>query len=89
MTENPKQAAHRIAHATIRGDWKPEALHTYCDTDGAPLYWRIRARLANGRKWIRPMRLSDEGYELGEPVFPNEKPLYRLHELAATPGAPI
>lgn len=89
MTETPKQAAQRIAKATIRGDWKAEALHTYTSADGTPIYWRIRARLANGEKWIRPMRLTGNGYELGEPEFPTGKPLYRLHELAAHPGAPV
>lgn len=89
MTETPNQAAQRIAKAAIRGDWKPEALHTYTSAEGTPLFWRIRARQSNGVKWIRPMRLSGHGYELGEPEFPVCKPLYRLHELAVHPGAPV
>lgn len=88
MAETPKQAAKRIATAAIRGEWKAEALHTYTSADGTPLYWRVRARLADGQKWIRPMRLHGDAYELGEPEFPAGKPLYRLHELAANPGAP-
>ena len=70
MAETPKQAAKRIAKSSIRGEWKPEALHSYIGEDGAPLYWRIRARLDNGEKWIRPMRPCGHGYELGEPEFP-------------------
>lgn len=89
MIETPKEAAGRLARAAIRGDFKPEALHTYTDENGEPIYWRIRARLADGSKWIRPMRKNGSGCELGEPEFPNGKPLYRLHELAAKPGAPV
>jgi len=89
MTENPKEAARRLARGGIPGDFTPEALHTYTDETGKPLYWRIRARLANGDKWIRPMRMKGHGFELGEPDFTEGKPLYRLHELAAKPGAPV
>jgi len=88
VTETPKQAAGRLARAHIRGDFTPEALHTYTDSNGSPLYWRIRARLPDGQKWIRPMRWDGNTYELGEPEFPNGKPLYRLHERAAKPAAP-
>jgi hypothetical protein len=88
MTETAQQAARRLAKSTIRGDFKPEALHCYTDERGEPIYWRIRARLPDGQKWIRPMRRNGNGCELGEPEFPDAKPLYRLHELAAKPGAP-
>ena len=89
MTETPKAAARRLARAVIRGEFTPEALYTYTNADGTPLYWRIRARLADGSKWIRPMRWTGTAYELVEPKFPTGKPLYRLHELAARPGAPV
>ncbi len=88
MMETPQQAARRLARSVIQGEFKPEALHTYTDEKGEALYWRIRARLPNGEKWIRPMRRNGNGCELGEPDYPNGKPLYRLHELAAKPGAP-
>lgn len=88
MTETAQQAARRLARSTIRGDFKPEALHCYTDEKGEPIYWRIRARLADGEKWIRPMRRNGNGCELGEPDFPCGKPLYRLHELAVKHGAP-
>jgi KaiC/GvpD/RAD55 family RecA-like ATPase len=84
----PREQARRLAEAVIRGPFKPEALYTYTDEKGAPAYWRIRARLPDGQKWIRPMRRSGEAYELGEPEFPVGKPLYLLHELTAKPGAP-
>jgi len=88
MIETPKEAAGRLARGAISGRWKAEALHVYSDETGEPIYWRIRARLENGDKWIRPMRLNGHRYELGEPDLPNGKPLYRLHELAVHPGAP-
>lgn len=83
-----REEARRLARAAIRGAFKPEALHTYTDAKGEALYWRIRARLADGEKWIRPMRRNGDSCELGEPVFPEGKPLYRLHDLAAHPSAP-
>jgi hypothetical protein len=89
LPETPKQAARRLAEAAIKGEFTPEALHTYTDPRGETIYWRIRARLADGSKWLRPMRLNGKGYELGEPEFPSTKPLYGLHELSAKPGAPV
>ena len=31
------------------------------------------------------MRMNGVGFELGEPDFPDGKPLYRLHDIAARP----
>ncbi len=69
MIETPKQAARRLAAQAIRDGYKPEALHEYQAADGKVLYWRIRARHSDGRKWIRPMYLNGHGYEIGEPEF--------------------
>ena len=88
MIESYRDEARRLARSAIRGEFKPEALHAYTDEKGEPLFWRIRARLPDGSKWIRPMRRNGNGCEFGEPEFPNGKPLYRLHELAARPGVP-
>ncbi len=87
----PKLAARRLSESTIRGGFTPEALHEYADAGGTPLYWRVRARLASGEKWIRPMRVCGMVYELKEPEFINgKKPLYGLDELArADPAAPV
>jgi putative DNA primase/helicase len=77
--ETPQQAARRLATPAIRDGFRPEALHTYADGAGSPLYWRIRLKHPQtGEKWIRPMRLNGEGFALGEPDFPHGKPLYRL-----------
>jgi uncharacterized protein (DUF927 family) len=65
-------------------------LHTYADAAGAPIYWRIRLKHpGTGAKWIRPMKLEAGRYVVGEPAFPNGKPLYRLDELARRPGEPV
>lgn len=90
MNETPQQAARRLAAAAIRDGYEPEALHVYTDKDGNPLHWRIRLkRPGMGEKWIRPMKLNGEGYVLGEPQYPSGKPLYRLHEMASRPDAPL
>jgi putative DNA primase/helicase len=82
LHETPKQAAKRLAAGAIRDGYMPEALHAYTAVDGKALYWRIRAKNPQtGEKWIRPMKVNGEGFTLGEPVFPDGKPLYRLPDL--------
>jgi hypothetical protein len=86
--ETPKAAARRLSAGAIRDGYKPEGLHVYDDADGSPLYWKIRLRHSDGRKWLRPMRNAGNGFELAEPPTPPEgKPLYRLSELAAADPA--
>ncbi len=80
--ETPQAAARRLAHTAIAKGFEPSGLHVYSDTDGAPLFWRIRAKHANGDKWIRPMRWNGRAFVTGEPTAPpNGKPLYRLPDL--------
>lgn len=80
--ETPQAAARRLAHTAIADGFEPSGLHVYSDTDGAPLFWRIRAKHANGDKWIRPMRWNGRAFVTGEPTAPpNGKPLYRLPDL--------
>lgn len=86
MSETLQQAARRLAAGAIREGFKPEALHEYTDPDGKPLHWRIRLKNPDtGDKWIRPMKLNGAGYTLGEPEYPEGKPLYRLRDLATRP----
>lgn len=88
--ETPQQAARRLSAGAIRDGFKPQALHLYSDENGAPLFWRIRLKnLETGDKWIRPMRVDDGAFVMGEPAFDGGKPLYRLHELAGSPDAPV
>ena len=85
-TDTPQEAARRLAAPAIRDGYEPEALHTYTYADGGVWYWRIRLKNPHtGEKWIRPMRRNGAGLELGEPDFPDGKPLYRLHDLTRQP----
>lgn len=88
--ETPKEAARRLASRAIDEGYTPQALHEYTSEDGIPLFWRIRAKHPRtGEKWIRPMSLNGQGYKLGEPDFPEGKPLYRLHDLATRQNDPL
>ncbi len=87
--ETPKAAARRLASGAIRQGYEPTGLHTYTDQHGEAIYWRIRAKHADGEKWIRPMKREGEGFALGEPSFPKGKPLYRLHRIAADPSTQV
>jgi hypothetical protein len=88
--ETPPAAARRLAAGAIRDGFQPTALHVYRDPAGEPLFWRIRCKHPDGRKWIRPIRADDSGFELGEPEHPPAgRPLYRLPELLADYTAPV
>ncbi len=90
MIETPKQAAKRLAGPMLDKGFMPVALHAYTDAQGEPLYWRIRAKHPEtGEKWIRPMHLNGDGFELSEPKYPNGKPLYTLHHIASNPDAAV
>ena len=80
--ETSEQAAQRLAAKPREAGYSWQALHTYTDCLGVPVYWRIRLKhLATGKKWIRPLSWDGKQYVLKEPTFPEGKPLYRLHEL--------
>lgn len=88
--ESPQDAARRLAACAIRDGFVPSALHCYRDAAGKPVYWRIRAKHSDGRKWMRPMHWNGTRYVIGEPDAPaNGKPLYRLPELLAEPTATV
>jgi hypothetical protein len=90
MTETHKDAARRLAGPMLSKGFEAVALHAYTDADGVPLYWRIRAKHpTTGEKWIRPMKLNGDGYELGEPKFEDGKPLYALHRIVSIPDAVV
>ena len=44
--ETPQQAARRLMAAKLSEGYTAEALHTYTDIEGNPLYWRIRLKLS-------------------------------------------
>lgn len=89
--ETPQEAARRLAAQPIGDGFEPAALHCYRDAAGTPLFWRIRLKHPDGRKWIRPMRSEGATYVIGEPETPAAgKPLYRLPAvLAADPALPV
>jgi putative DNA primase/helicase len=91
MSETAKDAAKRLAAPILSKGFKPQALHTYRDPHGVPLYWRIRAKHPEtGEKWIRPMHLNGRGFQLGEPKWDGPKPIYNLDRIAkAAPDAPV
>ena len=88
-SETPRTEARLLAENAIARGFKPEALHEYRDTRGNPIYWRIRAKRDDGEKWLRPMMLNGQGYELREPEFAGKKPLYNLDRIAADAAAPV
>jgi putative DNA primase/helicase len=88
--ETAKQAAQRLARAAIKGEFTAEALHVYCDAEGQPVYWRWRARKADGEKVIRPMHWNGSAFVAGEPLAPTTgKLLYRLPELLAADAVAV
>ena len=83
-------AAHTYAKKSLDGGFKPQALHTYTDADGSPLFWRIRLKHPETKeKWIRPMSRVGGHFALSEPTFENGKPLYGLHHIASNPAATV
>ena len=83
--ETAKEAARRLSAGMVARGYAPTALHEYQDADGNPLLWRIRCDHPTEGKWMRPMRITGSGYEIGEPASPpGGRALYRLPELLAS-----
>lgn len=90
MTESLQDAVKRFAAEVISKGYELQPVHPYEDSSGTIIYWRIRAKHPEtGEKWIRPMHLNGNGYELGEPKFADGKPLYGLHLIAGNPDADV
>src|SRR6476469_1336753 len=89
-SESYESAAQRLAASALRDGFRPQAVHLYTDQQGNPLHWRIRMKHpTSGDKWIRPMKLNGHGFTLGEPEYPDSKPLYNLRLLAERPDQPV
>jgi putative DNA primase/helicase len=83
LPDGLRAAARMLVEPQIRRGFQPAGLHEYRDAEGLPLYWRIRMKHVDGRKWIRPMRRQGGRYAIGEPPeIADRKPLYRLDEIA-------
>lgn len=91
LSESPKEAASRFATEVIKQGYKPQALHEYRNQEGKILYYRMRLKHPiTGEKWIRPFKfVENKGFCLGEPNFPQGKPLYNLHKITEQPNATI
>ena len=88
----PEQAAKKFSAAVLTEGYVLEALHPYTNAENNILYWRIRLKNSDGKKWIRPMyKDSNNQYHLSEPPAhaDHAKPLYGLHLLAQKPSATI
>jgi len=89
---SPETAAMYYAKGIRQQGYDFQALYAYLDAHSQPIYWRIRCKHPDGRKWIRPMHLGADGkYYLSEPPeFKDKpKPLYGLHLLAQYPQAMV
>ncbi len=53
--ETQKQAARLLMTGYMSQGYQADALHTYTDTEGNPLHWRIRLKHATEPKKIFPM----------------------------------
>ena len=81
--ETPQMAARRLMSPKLKNGYRAEALHTYTNTEGVPIFWRMRLKHETLDKIIRPMAIIDGKYELKEPSFNHgEKPLYQLQKLS-------
>lgn len=72
-----KAGIRALMQGYINKGYQPEALHTYTNGEGEPLYWRSRLRGGEGKK-IFPISWNGEAFELKEPTHDGKKPLYGL-----------
>lgn len=86
-----KKLVEQHAQAELKNGFEKKAVHRYDDEQGNLLYFRIRLKHPDGRKWIRPFYFDYqiENWVMREPDFPNGKPLYRLPLLAKKPTSEI
>lgn len=78
-----KNLISEFAEDKLREGYKYLGYHQYHDASGDVLYFKIRLKHEDGRKWIRPFHfdLDKQVYVLREPKFDHGKPLYRLPEI--------
>ena len=88
---SPQEAMIFFSASCVKKGFVYEALHAYLDAEGEPIYWRMRYKHSDGRKWIRPLCLDADGYRMSEPESFKDtiKPLYGLHLLTKYPNARV
>lgn len=75
-----KTGIRALMQGYLNKGYKAEALHTYTNRQGDPLYWRSRLRGSEGKK-IFPVSFNGEKFELKEPTHDGKKPLYGLAKI--------
>ena len=75
-----KTGIRALMQGYLNKGYQPEALHTYTNNQGEPLYWRSRLRGSEGKK-IFPISFNGEAFELKEPTHDGKKPLYGLGKI--------
>ena len=73
----------KYAKKEIAEGFQPTAIHEYYGAKNELIYFRIRLKHLDGRKWIRPFYFREvEGdMVIGEPKFKSGKPLYLLSNI--------
>ena len=85
-----EERAFAFAETKVPTGYELQALHAYENDEGNVLFWRTRAKDAvTGEKWIRPIQLMGDTFELQEPAFSGGKPIYRLKALIDSPLQPV
>lgn len=68
LIETPREAARRFMDSLLDLGFTERAIFTYTHPDGAPWFWRLRAKNPETwKRWGRPMHKNGNGFELGEP----------------------
>ncbi|KTC93375.1 YfjI family protein [Legionella cincinnatiensis] len=75
----------QYAKKELAEGFQPTALHQYNDEENNLIYFRIRLKHPDGRKWIRPFHFNTEkdDWIIGEPTFESGKPLYLLSNIGS------
>ena len=79
----PEEAAKMLAKKKIKEGFILEDVYEFQDAQGNIMFWRLRFKHQNGKKYIPSMHLLDDRYYLGDPpdFKDNKKPLYCLYKL--------
>jgi len=90
LANSAAEAVAALAEKQFEEGYEFKTLHPYKDSAGNIIYWRIRLKHPDGRKWIRPLSIDDNGYyNLVEPTQfkTGYKPIYNLDLVATNPEA--
>lgn len=85
--------AQKQAQYQVKNGFEYEQVFTYTDSQGHPIYWKVRAKNPHtGDKWIRIISRVERGFKLKDPDFSElypagqgKKPLYALQHISQAP----